>query len=314
MITQPKGGTPLTTTKQISKKAVAKTSPVWGTRSDSPPRPCIWMQAGVTARKNCTHYYACTGCKYDAAMDKAAAAGRHLSWQEAMRRQPGTQRICRHAMTGRADMRTCPMNYNCDRCEFDQMFEDTLTHTRSHEPGAFIQIKGFDLANDYYFHAGHTWASIDSGGVIRVGMDDFSFKVLGGPDGFDLPLVGQELNQARPGWGIRRKQNQADVRSPVNGVITRVNETLRSRPDQSRNHPYGDGWLFTVHNPDIKGAVKNLMDDETSVPWLDSEITTLEGMIEEITGPLATDGGVLKPDVFAGLPALGWDRLILTFL
>lgn len=51
-----------------------------------------------------------------------------------------------------------------------------------------------------------------------------------------------------------------------------------------------------------------------NVPWLDREIITLEAMIEEITGPLATDGGVLKPDVFAGLPALGWDRLTRTFL
>jgi glycine cleavage system H lipoate-binding protein len=185
---------------------------------------------------------------------------------------------------------------------------------RSPVNGVITRVKGFDLATDYYFSSGHTWAAIDSGGVIRVGMDDFSFKVLGGPDRLDLPLVGQELNQAEPGWGIRRKDHQADVRSPVNGVISRVNETVRTHPGLSQDHPYGDGWLFTVHNADIKGAVKNLMDDEKSAPWLDSEITTLETMIQEITGPLATDGGVLRPDVFATLPALGWDRLTRTFL
>jgi glycine cleavage system H lipoate-binding protein len=303
-----------TATRPVYKKEVSKTGPVWKCHKDIMDRPCIWMQAGVTARKTCNQYYDCTGCRYDDAMEKGAAAGRHLSWQEAMRRQPGSQRICRHAMTGRADMRICPMNYNCDRCEFDQMFEDTLIHTRGHDPSALTRIKGFDLASDFYFHSGHTWAAIDSGGVIRVGMDDFSFKVLGGPDRFDLPLVGQELNQAEPGWGIRRKNYQADVRSPVNGVITRVNETARTRPGLSQDHPYGDGWLFTVHNADIKGAVRDLMDDEKSVPWLDSEITTLETMIQEITGPFATDGGVLKPDVFDSLPALGWDRLTRTFL
>jgi glycine cleavage system H lipoate-binding protein len=303
-----------TFTNSVLKKDVSKTSPVWEIGNNSSQRPCIWMQAGVTAKKNCTHYHDCTGCKYDAAMEKAAATGKHLTWQEAMRRQPGSRRICRHAMSGRADMRTCPMNYNCDRCAFDQVFEDALTPARGHEPVTTTRVKGFDLAGGYYFHSGHTWAAIDSGGVIRVGMDDFSFKVLGGPDGFDLPLVGQELNLARAGWGIRRKHNQADVRSPVNGVITRVNETVRSRPDLSQDHPYGDGWLFTVHNADIKGAVKDLMDDETSIAWLDNDVTTLEQMIEEITGPLAADGGVLQRDVFGGLPALGWDRLTRTFL
>jgi glycine cleavage system H lipoate-binding protein len=303
-----------TLTKNMLKTTVSKTSTIWKAGKDNTPRPCIWMQAGVTPKKNCTHYYDCTGCTYDAAMEKAASAGRHLTWQEAMRRQSGTQRICRHAMTGRADMRTCPMNYNCDRCEFDQMFEDILTHTVGPVRVSTTRVKGFDLADGYYFCSGHTWAAIDSGGVIRVGMDDFTFKVLGGPDAFDLPLVGQELNQNRAGWGIRRKDNQADVRSPVNGVITRVNETARTRPGLSENQPYGEGWLFTVHHSDIKGAVKDLMDDEKSMAWLDSEVTTLEKMIEEITGPLATDGGVLQRDVFGGLPDLGWDRLTRTFL
>ena len=303
-----------TATSPVLKKQVSKTHTIWKNHKDTTHLPCIWMQAGITEKKACTHYHDCTRCRYDAAMKKGAAAGKHLSWQEAMRRQPGTQRICRHAMTGRADMRTCPMNYNCDRCEFDQMFEDTLTHIRNPEYSAFTQVKGFDLATDYYFYSGHTWAAIESGGVLRVGMDDFSFKVLGGPDKFDLPLLGQELTHAKPGWGIWRKDHQADVSSPVNGVITRVNEAVRTRPDLFHTHPYGHGWLFTVHNADIKGAVKNLMDDESSVPWLDSEITTLETMIEEISGPLTTDGGVLKPDVFASLPALGWDRLTRTFL
>ncbi len=119
-----------TATRPVSKKAVSKTNPVWKSHKDTSFRPCIWMQAGVAGKKTCNQYYDCTGCRYDAAMEKRAATGKHFSWQEAMRQQPGTQRICRHAMTGRADMRTCPMNYNCDRCEFDQMFEDTLIHTR----------------------------------------------------------------------------------------------------------------------------------------------------------------------------------------
>jgi len=272
------------------------------------------MQAGVVSRKNCSHYYDCTTCKYDTAMEKMVATGKHISWREAMRKKDGKERTCRHAMTGRADYRNCPMNYNCSRCEFDQLFEDTLSPGCGHVGVEMEDVKGFKLANGYYFHSGHTWTSIDSGGFIRVGMDDFAFRVLGGPDAFDLPLTGQELNHDRPGWGIKREKNLADILSPVNGVITRVNYSVKTSPDLPVKRPYHDGWLFTVHNSDIKGAVKKLMTDDASVAWLNREVNTLEGMIETVAGPLSADGGVLMTDVYGNIPALGWQNLTHAFL
>lgn len=106
----------------------------------------------------------------------------------------------------------------------------------------------------------------------------------------------------------------ADVLSPVNGVITEVNNNIRKSSDIAKNDPYGDGWLFTIHNSDVKETVKDLMADNASVEWLGEEVTTLENMIEKITGPLSADGGVLKADVFGNLPTLGWHNLTHTFL
>lgn len=247
-------------------------------------------------------------------MEKNAAIGKHLTWQEALRSRDSIDRTCRHALTGRAEHRTCAMNYNCSHCDFDQTFEDTLTPGKGRRNTQTKDIKGFKLADGYFFHDGHTWTSIDSGGVIRVGMDDFSFKVLGGPDGFELPLIGQELNQSKPGWGMKRNYNLADVVSPVNGVITKVNPSVYDSPTVTEESPYKDGWLFTVHNSDLKGAVKHLMDDDESVTWLNHEITGLEKMIETVSGPLSADGGLLMRDVYGNLPALGWENLTRRFL
>jgi glycine cleavage system H lipoate-binding protein len=276
--------------------------------------PCIWMQAEVVSKKECNNYHDCTSCKYDSAMEKKAAAGKHLSWQEALRARDSVDRTCRHALTGRTEHRTCAMNYNCSHCDFDQLFEDSLSPGKGRINAKTTDIKGFKLADGYFFHDGHTWTFVDSGGVIRVGMDDFSFKVLGGPDGFELPLIGQELNQSKAGWGMKRKDNLADVLSPVNGVITKVNPRIYDSPTVSEQSPYEDGWLFIVHNSDLKGAVKNLMDDDKSASWLSQEITGLEEMIETVAGPLSADGGLLMRDVYGNLPALGWENLTRRFL
>ncbi len=287
---------------------------VWQAKKDKNEHPCLWMTAGVAKKKNCNNYFDCTNCKYDDGMVKLADAGKQTSWQDAMRMKDSKERTCRHTMTGRTTHKVCPMNYNCSHCEFDQYFEDALTPLTGHGAVHLNTVKGFDIANGYYYHDGHTWATIDSGGLIRIGVDDFSMKVLGNPDAFNLPLMGQELNKDSVGWGLKRKENLADILSPVNGVITQVNPNIRKQAEISSNDPYGDGWLFTVHNSDIKGEFKTLMTDADSVEWIDNEVTTLEGMIENEVGPLSTDGGLLMADVFGNLPALGWNNLTQTFL
>jgi hypothetical protein len=69
-----------------------------------------------------------------------------------------------------------------------------------------------------------------------------------------------------------------------------------------------------VHNPDIKGTVKQLMDDKGSMDWMNGEVSKLEGMLETVAGPLAADGGHLTDDIYGNLPDLGWENLTKTFL
>jgi glycine cleavage system H lipoate-binding protein len=176
------------------------------------------------------------------------------------------------------------------------------------------QVKGFQVPMDYYFHQGHTWARIESGGYFRIGLDDFALKLLGSADSFHLPLMGKELDMDRIGWGLKRDGNDADVLSPVNGVIVEVNAKVRENPGLANREPYGDGWLFVVRSPQIKGTAKKLMTDTSSMEWINGEVAELEGMIEEVAGPLAADGGFLKDDIFGNIPDLGWKRLTKSFL
>jgi glycine cleavage system H lipoate-binding protein len=181
-------------------------------------------------------------------------------------------------------------------------------------PEEFQNVKGFEVPMGYYFHNGHTWARIESGGYIRVGMDDFALKVLGRADALDLPLMGKELDQGTAGWGLKRKDHEADVLSPVGGVIVEVNSEIREKPGKANEEPYGGGWLFLIRTPDIKRSMKHLTVDSESLAWMGQEVNTLEGMIEQVSGPLAADGGYLSDDIYGNLPSLGWDKLTKRFL
>ena len=69
-----------------------------------------------------------------------------------------------------------------------------------------------------------------------------------------------------------------------------------------------------VRTPDVKKTVKYLMASTESLDWLNNEIHTLEEMIEEVSGPSASDGGFLQNDIYGNLPGLGWENLTKTFL
>jgi glycine cleavage system H lipoate-binding protein len=290
---------------------------VWKIKPDEKAKtanPCLWMQAGVTNFKSCNNFYDCTSCKYDLGMKKQVEKGKQSSWQDAMRTNPPLGRICRHSLTNRISSRLCAYDFQCATCDFDQFFEDVLATKTQTFPAEMMHVKGFDVPLDYYFHNGHTWARVESGGYIRIGLDDFALKLLGKADALDLPLMGKELNQGTVGWGLKRKDNLADVLSPVGGVIVEVNSRVRENPGLTNHEPYGDGWLFMVHNPNIKKSVKNLMAETDSLDWMNQEVSTLEKMIEDVAGPLAADGGYFQEDIFGNVPALGWNDLTKTFL
>jgi len=276
--------------------------------------PCLWMQAGVVKFKRCNNFYDCTRCKYDQGMQAQVAKGRQISWQAAMKRKPALERLCRHSLTQRIAERRCAYDYECAHCDFDQFFEDVWNVKTRTVPTEVEHIKGFDFPMDHYFHNGHTWARVESGGNIRIGLDDFSLKLLGSADSFDLPLMGKELDSGRVGWGLKRGNNQADVLAPVDGVIVEVNSGVRENPQLASREPYGGGWLFLVRTPDVKKSMQQLMTHAAGLQWINSEIGKLEDMIETVAGPLAADGGMLQQDIYGNLPALGWTRLTETFL
>ena len=290
---------------------------VWVVKPDKQAQaanPCLWMQAGVVEFKNCNNFGDCTTCKYDLGMRKKVEQGKQISWQDAMRKRGGLERICRHSLTHRIEKRSCAYDYACSTCEFDQFFEDVWSAKTKTLPHEAQTVKGFRVPMDYYFHNGHTWARIESGGYVRVGMDDFSLKLLGRADSLELPLMGKELDKDKVGWGLKREDLSADVLSPVDGVITEVNSSLRESPGLANQGPYEEGWLFMVRTPDIKGSIKQLMTDAESLKWMNGELNTLESMIEDVAGPLAADGGYLGEDIYGSLPDLGWSNLTKTFL
>ena len=70
-----------------------------------------------------------------------------------------------------------------------------------------------------YLHRGHTWAALEAGNLLRVGIDDFAQRLIGTPTELSLPSPGQHLEQGENGWQVRVDGQTVDLLSPVQGEV-----------------------------------------------------------------------------------------------
>ncbi|MFO7709166.1 MAG: hypothetical protein R6V84_13420 [Desulfobacterales bacterium] len=290
---------------------------------------CIWMQAGVVPRKACFRDFECRDCPFDLALRRVVRenqvrtlqgmtpSGRRaaiVSWQEKLNRFPLWQRPCLHHLKDRIAFRACTGDYLCGSCDFDQFFNDQFTVFATVTPVSAINIHGVRLPQGVYLHPGHCWVSLEEDETVRIGLDDFSLRLLAPLDSVEAPLIGKRLHQNHPAIALRRGGRKACALAPVDGVVTEVNPRLREEGVPAGDDGYADGWVLRAHAPELRENLRGLMIGEQASAFIEAEIERLFRMVEDKAGPLATDGGELGHDIFGHLPQLGWDALVATFM
>jgi glycine cleavage system H lipoate-binding protein len=290
---------------------------------------CIWMQAGVVKHKVCALAYECAECRFDRALRRIASENRTrrlqgelppgrrgamVDWQERLKLLPQWKRPCLHHLKGRIAFRACTQDYLCSRCDFDQYFNDRYTVFATVRPVDALNIGGVRLPQGFYLHRGHCWVNIEEGSTVRVGFDDFAFRVLAPFDRVEAPLMGKQLRRDSAAIGVGRGAHSARFLSPIEGVVTEMNPRLRESGCRAGIDPYTDGWVLRAHAANLREDLHGLMIGDQASEFLEGEVERLHGLIEEKAGPLAVDGGHLGQDIFGHLPQIGWDALVAAFL
>ena len=290
---------------------------------------CIWMKADVVDFKLCDMKYDCINCTFDKSMAKIVSENREKrqagatpktkkdrirSWREHFNGLDARQRQCRHMLSGRVNYKVCPNAFECHQCEFDQLIENELTALDPLSPVTVMNVSGYSMAGGYYYHRGHSWAMIDYGARIRVGVDDFVTRLFGPNKKLELPSLGDKVVQNETGWMLKRDNHQAEMLSPIEGVVTAVNHKVVDSPELVHKYPYEMGWLYMVEPAKMKKNLKDLMSGNESVDWMHDEAERLRNIVAEEYGATASAGGFPVDDIYGNLPDIAWERLVSEFL
>jgi len=281
---------------------------------------CVWAKAGVVKSMMCINAFDCLGCAFDQKVQKdfqarenAAGHSRAAFHTPRMGLLEG-QGKCRHMLSGRVDYKMCAHNYNCVKCPYDQMIEDGAIMPAL-TPPVCDHVSGFSVARDHYYHHGHTWARVEYGGRVRVGIDDFALRLLGPQDKIELPRLGASIEQNKPQATMVRGKNEAETLSPLDGTVVAVNPGIAGNSNDVNTSPYAEGWLMVIQPKNLRKSLKNLLFGVESLAWTDDEATQLTTLLNEEGGyRMAATGGEAIDDIYGAVPEIGWDRLVKTFL
>jgi glycine cleavage system H lipoate-binding protein len=177
-----------------------------------------------------------------------------------------------------------------------------------------VEVFGFQVPTDtYYLHRGHAWARLESEDRVRVGLDDFSQKILGPADEIKLPEVGKVYYQDHLCLALMRQGRKASFEAPVDGAIEAVNPKVRDNPSLVHDDPYGEGWIYLMKPVNLQRNLEHLSSGEANVAYIDAESHRLMNLMDTRVGFTLPDGGSIVDDVYGHFQELGWRPLVQEF-
>ncbi|WP_114855053.1 glycine cleavage system protein GcvH [Brachybacterium sp. YJGR34] len=90
----------------------------------------------------------------------------------------------------------------------------------------------------------HEWVRVESDGVAVIGVTDYAAEQLGDVVYVDLPEDGAEISAGTEMGEIESTKSVSDLFSPIDGVVTEINQAVVDSPELVNSSPFGEGWLL----------------------------------------------------------------------
>jgi CheY-like chemotaxis protein len=162
----------------------------------------------------------------------------------------------------------------------------------SPEAAEAVPAAEFCVPGGVFLSTGHAWARIEPAGQVRVGVDDFVRKALGGVTGVSLPEAGATVRRGETLVTLTGAAGSVHVAAPLTGRVERGNAGLTTDPAAFTQSPYDRGWVCLMTPSDLGAELGALRIGTPVIEWYQDEIARLGAA----RGPRAT--GILDWSAF----------------
>lgn len=172
-------------------------------------------------------------------------------------------------------------------------------------------VRALRFPKEVYYHDGHTWARLEEGDKVRVGLDDFTQQVMGDIQDIEIPRVGTYLNQGEVAWKLCRDKRKLNQLAPLGGKVVEVNEKLKKDPSLANRSPYEEGWVLKIQPKALGEEMPKLMDSFQFKMHFDQlKAKLISSFNDEAVGRVYADGGEVVRGAAAKLDDRLWKILV----
>lgn len=106
----------------------------------------------------------------------------------------------------------------------------------------------------------NSWAEIEEGGQVRIGVHHVFFETIDKVVHVELPKRGEMRYQGEACARLTDRSARVHrVWTPVSGIVVDVNDRLSDDCSQMSKDPYGEDWLLRVQATDLESDLENLV-------------------------------------------------------
>jgi glycine cleavage system H protein len=231
------------------------------------------------------------------------------------------QNRCIWMTAGVISFKLCPLDYDCEHCDFDQVMRSQVKLHRDRSgirpdrsetpvPSGEIAKTSVDSEKPLFFtfstceadpgkhlHPTHLWLRRINGDAWRLGIDELLAYVL--PAAVEVELYGPEakLSQGQLFGKLHTRAGTIPLPAPLSGHLAQVNPRLGEYPELVQRDPCGEGWLATMESSQNESGLKRYYSGAAGRKFLEEEAQHLRFLLKhrgielDSIGETLPDGG-----------------------
>jgi glycine cleavage system H protein len=178
----------------------------------------------------------------------------------------------------------------------------------------------FLIPRGYFFNPRHSWVELLSNGMARVGIDDFSQKVIGTIDKASPVSLNSVVKKGEPMMTISQGERTMTFTAPLTGKVVEINESIQETPGILNTDPYIAGWVAVIEPENLGSEIKSFTLADEAAQWLRQEISRFREFINirspqlALAGRTMLDGGVPLTGTLKDAPDSDWKAFEEEFL
>ncbi|TFH22405.1 MAG: hypothetical protein E4H10_13820 [Bacteroidia bacterium] len=127
-----------------------------------------------------------------------------------------------------------------------------------------------------YFDVSHTWAFMETDGMVRIGIDDFLQHITGPLTRVKMKQPGEKIRKGKKVLSIIQDGKQLDISSPISGIIMEKNKVLSTNTSVINSSPYSEGWIYRIEPTNWIKEIRFLFMENKYSEWLKNEFSRLK--------------------------------------